>query len=67
MPVKYLNNRLESDHGKLKRLIKPTLAFKSGASAASVGTIPVAVAPSRTMTASTNRKSSCFSPGFLRT
>lgn len=27
--VKYLNNRLESDHGKLKRLIKPTLDFKS--------------------------------------
>ncbi|MDR0774435.1 MAG: transposase, partial [Rickettsia sp.] len=27
--VKYLNNRLESDHGKLKRLIKPTLGFKS--------------------------------------
>ena len=22
--VKYLNNRLEGDHGKLKRLIKPT-------------------------------------------
>jgi IS6 family transposase len=27
--VKYLNNRLESDHGKLKRLVKPTLGFKS--------------------------------------
>lgn len=27
--VKYLNNRLEADHGKLKRLIKPTLGFKS--------------------------------------
>jgi transposase-like protein len=27
--IKYLNNRLESDHGKLKRLIKPTLGFKS--------------------------------------
>src|SRR5512133_628156 len=27
--VKYLNNRLESDHGKLKRLIKPTLGFQS--------------------------------------
>ena len=27
--VKYLNNLLESDHGKLKRLIKPTLGFKS--------------------------------------
>ena len=27
--VKYLNNRLESDHGKLKRLIRPTLGFKS--------------------------------------
>lgn len=27
--VKYLNNILESDHGKLKRLIKPTLGFKS--------------------------------------
>lgn len=27
--VKYLNNRIESDHGKLKRLIKPMLGFKS--------------------------------------
>jgi transposase, IS6 family len=27
--VKYLNNRLESDHGQLKRLIRPTLGFKS--------------------------------------
>ena len=27
--VKYLNNIVESDHGKLKRLIKPTLGFKS--------------------------------------
>jgi IS6 family transposase len=27
--VKYLNNRLESDHGKLKRLIRPTLSFQS--------------------------------------
>ena len=27
--VKYLNNRIESDHGKLKRLTKPTLGFKS--------------------------------------
>ena len=27
--VKYLNNRIESDHGKLKRLIKPCLGFKS--------------------------------------
>ena len=27
--IKYLNNRLESDHGKLKCLIKPTLGFKS--------------------------------------
>ena len=27
--VKYLNNLIESDHGKLKRLIKPTLGFKS--------------------------------------
>ncbi len=26
--VKYLNNIIESDHGKLKRLIKPTLGFK---------------------------------------
>ena len=24
-----LNNRLEGDHGKLKRLIKPTLGFQS--------------------------------------
>jgi transposase, IS6 family len=27
--VKYLNNRLECDHGKLKRLIQPTLGFQS--------------------------------------
>ncbi len=27
--VKYLNNRIESDHGKLKRLTKPTLGFKT--------------------------------------
>lgn len=27
--VKYLNNIIESDHKKLKRLIKPTLGFKS--------------------------------------
>ena len=27
--IKYLNNIFESDHGKLKRLIKPTLGFKS--------------------------------------
>ena len=27
--VKCLNNKLEADHGKLKRLIKPTLGFKS--------------------------------------
>ena len=27
--VKYLNSRIESDHGKLKRLIKPTLGFKT--------------------------------------
>ena len=27
--VKYLNNIIEADHGKLKRLIKPTLGFKS--------------------------------------
>ena len=27
--VKYLNNLIESDHGKLKRLIKPTLGFNS--------------------------------------
>ena len=26
--VKYLNNVIEADHGKLKRLIKPTLGFK---------------------------------------
>ena len=31
--VKYLNNRLESDHGKLRRLIKPMLGFKSMKSA----------------------------------
>jgi transposase-like protein len=27
--VKYLNNIIEADNGKLKRLIKPTLGFKS--------------------------------------
>ena len=27
--VKYRNNRIEADHGKLKRLIKPTLGFQS--------------------------------------
>ncbi len=27
--VKYLNNIIESDHGKLKRLIKPILGFQS--------------------------------------
>lgn len=27
--MKYLNNRLECDHGKLKRLIRPTLGFQS--------------------------------------
>jgi hypothetical protein len=27
--VKYLNNVIEADHGKLKRLVKPTLGFKS--------------------------------------
>lgn len=27
--VKYLNNIIEADHGKLKRLIQPTLGFKS--------------------------------------
>ncbi len=27
--VKYLNNRIESDHGKLKRMIKPTRGFQS--------------------------------------
>lgn len=27
--VKYLNDIIEADHGKLKRLIKPTLGFKS--------------------------------------
>jgi len=27
--INYLNNRLEGDHSKLKRLIKPTLGFKS--------------------------------------
>lgn len=27
--IKYLNNIIESDHGKLKRLIKPTLGFKT--------------------------------------
>jgi transposase-like protein len=27
--IKYLNNIVEADHGKLKRLINPTLGFKS--------------------------------------
>jgi transposase, IS6 family len=27
--IKYRNNVIEADHGKLKRLIKPTLGFKS--------------------------------------
>ncbi|WP_242604513.1 transposase [Legionella gresilensis] len=27
--IKYCNNRLEADHGKLKRLINPTLGFQS--------------------------------------
>lgn len=27
--IKYRNNRLESDHGKLKRLIHPVLGFQS--------------------------------------
>ena len=27
--VKYLNNIVEADHGKLKRLIRPTLDFKT--------------------------------------
>ncbi len=27
--VKYLNNRIEADHGKLKRLINPVRGFKS--------------------------------------
>lgn len=27
--VRYLNNRVEADHGKLKRVIRPTLGFKS--------------------------------------
>jgi IS6 family transposase len=31
--VKYLNNRLEADHGGLKRLIGPTRGFKSMPSA----------------------------------
>lgn len=31
--VKYLNNRIESDHGKLTRLIKPMLGFKTMKSA----------------------------------
>lgn len=31
--MKSLNNRLEADHGGLKRLIKPTLGFKSMKSA----------------------------------
>ena len=26
--AKYFNNIIEADHGKLKRLIKPTLGFK---------------------------------------
>ena len=27
--TKFLNNRLEGNHGKLKRLIRPTLGFQS--------------------------------------
>ena len=27
--MKYLNNRVEAEHGKLKRVIRPTLGFKS--------------------------------------
>ncbi|NRA86822.1 MAG: DDE-type integrase/transposase/recombinase, partial [Rhizobiales bacterium] len=27
--VKYMNNRIEADHGKLKRLINPVRGFKS--------------------------------------
>lgn len=27
--VKYLNNLIKADHGKLKRFIKPTLGFQS--------------------------------------
>ncbi len=27
--VKYLNNIIEADHGKLKRLVKPVRSFKS--------------------------------------
>jgi transposase-like protein len=34
--VKYLNNLIESDHGKLKRLIKPMLGFKTMKSANSM-------------------------------
>ncbi len=29
LQIKYRNNRLESDHGKLKRLINPVLGFHS--------------------------------------
>lgn len=29
LQIKYLNNIIEADHGKLKRLIKPTLGFKT--------------------------------------
>ena len=32
--IKYLNNRIESDHAKLKRIIKPTLGFKTFQTAA---------------------------------
>jgi hypothetical protein len=28
-PRRYLNNRLEADHGRLKRLINPTRGFKT--------------------------------------
>ncbi|ESX09466.1 transposase [Mesorhizobium sp. LSJC255A00] len=31
---KYLNNRIERDHRRIKRRIRPTLGFKSPASAA---------------------------------
>ena len=36
--VKYLNNRLEGDHGKLKRLIQPTLGFQLSTAATNQST-----------------------------
>jgi transposase-like protein len=54
--VKYLNNRLEADHGALKRLINPTCGFK---------TLPTASATVKgfeVMRIIRKRQSSCSNP-----